>query len=106
MVYVDRDGRVCNQRPWSMSRIFSIFMGIYTGIILFLETMFSPFASSNPSSGGSRRGFWGGGSGGSGGSGGNDGRGPPRNGPRRPIGRIQHYSEINGGGCAGGSCGR
>lgn len=40
-----------------------------------LETMFSPFTSTNPSSGGSRRGWFGGSSGGGGGSGGNDGRG-------------------------------
>ncbi|XP_055304334.1 glycine-rich selenoprotein-like [Sitodiplosis mosellana] len=110
MVYISSDGKVYNNQPWSLSRVFSIFLGIFTAISLFLQSLIDPFTNSNGSTSSTgRRSFWGGSGGGGsggGGGGGHDGRGPPR-GPRRPMGRIMHLSDITvPGGCPGGSCGR
>uniref|UniRef100_A0A0K8TT55 Putative selenoprotein g n=1 Tax=Tabanus bromius TaxID=304241 RepID=A0A0K8TT55_TABBR len=93
MVYVDRDGRVHDQRPWDMSRIVDMFTGFFTFTWFFLQSLIEPLQSigGGQSGGGARRT-------GGGGGGGNDRRPPGP--PNRRIGRITTMSDcsVPGGG--------
>ncbi|XP_067639577.1 glycine-rich selenoprotein-like isoform X4 [Eurosta solidaginis] len=113
MVYIDRDGRVLEQRPWSIERVLEMFTGIWFVIVTFFKTLMAPFMTRDGQSGNSnsRRGGWGSGGGGGGGGGYGPGGGGGRGGggggfnqglrPNRRIGRVVNTSmdcNIPGGG--------
>ncbi|XP_004529518.1 glycine-rich selenoprotein-like [Ceratitis capitata] len=113
MVYIDRDGRVVERRPWSIARVLEIFTSIWFVTVTFFKTLMAPFMNNDNQSGSSntRRGGWGSGGGGGGpyggggggGSGGSGGGGGFNQGlrPNRRIGRVVNTSmdcNIPGGG--------
>ncbi|XP_053947571.1 glycine-rich selenoprotein-like [Anastrepha obliqua] len=111
MVYIDRDGRVLERRPWSIARVLEIFTGVWFVVVTFFRTLMAPFMNNDNNSGssGNRRGGWGSGGGGGGGpGGGGGGRGGGGGGgfneglrPNRRIGRVVNTSmdcNIPGGG--------
>lgn len=117
MVYIDRNGRVLDKRPWNMDRIKGIFIGLWLLLLQFFTTLIAPFRTesrgsddnsrgSSWSAGGGGGGGYGGGGSGGGGSGGGGGNGGF--GPNRRIGRITNSMDVNvpGGGCSGGGCGQ
>uniref|UniRef100_A0A1I8NM99 Glycine-rich selenoprotein n=1 Tax=Stomoxys calcitrans TaxID=35570 RepID=A0A1I8NM99_STOCA len=98
MVYIDRDGRVLEKRPWDMARIMGIFTGIWLVVVQFFQTLIAPFNQENR--GGNRRsggGGWGsgGGYGGGGGGGGSGGGGNGGLRPNRRIGRVTNSMDCN-----------
>ncbi|XP_005186049.1 glycine-rich selenoprotein-like [Musca domestica] len=102
MVYIDRNGRVLEKRPWDMARVMEIFTGLWLIVIQFFRTLIAPFNVENRGSNGNRRGggsSWGSGSGyGGGGGGGGSGGGSGGNGglrPNRRIGRITNSMDCN-----------
>jgi len=100
MVYIDRNGRVLEKRPWDIARVLGIFTGIWFVVVQFFMTLLAPFQGQNNGSSSrsdSRRGGWGPGGGGGGGGNGRPGGG----GPNRRIGRVVNTSmdcNIPGGG--------
>ncbi|XP_036347736.1 glycine-rich selenoprotein-like [Rhagoletis pomonella] len=109
MVYIDRDGRVLERRPWSVARVLEIFISLWFVVVAFFKTLMAPFMNNDNQNGSSnnRRGGWG--SGGGGGPGGGGGRGGGSGGggfnqglrPNRRIGRVVNTSmdcNIPGGG--------
>jgi len=105
MVYIDRNGRVWEKRPWDLARITEIFMGIWFVILQLFHTLIAPFMSNNTGGSNTRRSGWGpgGSGGGGGGGGGSGGRGSGNGGygPNRRIGRVVNTSmdcNIPGGG--------
>ncbi|KAK9497015.1 hypothetical protein O3M35_012809 [Rhynocoris fuscipes] len=110
MVYVDSDGTVYQERPWSVGKVMSILWGITNLIIAFFQTLIPGLMDNNKGSsngfrsGGPSRGGSGGGNGGGGGGG---GRRPPR--PPGP-GNIHGLSSLpkapNPPPACGSCCGR
>ncbi|KAL9880343.1 glycine-rich selenoprotein-like [Glossina fuscipes] len=89
MVYIDRNGRVCESRPWDLSRIIDIFTGLWFVIVHYFQTLVAPFVPRRDSV--RRNTGWG--SGGGGGGGGGGGNGGLR--PNRRIGRITNTMDCN-----------
>ncbi|KAH8413900.1 hypothetical protein KR215_010999 [Drosophila sulfurigaster] len=110
MVYIDRNGRVWEKRPWDWQRIVAIFVGLWYLVIQFFQTLVAPFNGggdgNNRDNRNSRSSGWGGGGGGggggSGGGGGGSGGGLR---PNRRIGRINHQPPMSCSTCPGGGCG-
>uniref|UniRef100_A0A0A1X1U8 Glycine-rich selenoprotein n=1 Tax=Zeugodacus cucurbitae TaxID=28588 RepID=A0A0A1X1U8_ZEUCU len=108
MVYIDRDGRILERRPWSVARVLEIFTGIWFVTVTFFRTLMAPFMNNDNPSNNTRRSGWssggGGGPGGGGGRGGGSGGGGGFNQglrPNRRIGRVVNTSmdcNIPGGG--------
>ncbi|XP_034672291.1 glycine-rich selenoprotein, partial [Drosophila subobscura] len=69
MVYIDRNGRVCEKRPWDWQRIVEIFVGIWFIIKQLFQTFLAPFngGTNNDNRRGGGNGWGGGGGGGGGG---------------------------------------
>ncbi|XP_043264192.1 selenoprotein K [Colletes gigas] len=42
MVYISNDGNVLESAPWSLKRLYNIFIGIIYMIIMFFMTMINP----------------------------------------------------------------
>ncbi|XP_075154505.1 glycine-rich selenoprotein-like [Haematobia irritans] len=95
MVYIDRNGRVLEKRPWDMARIMEIFTGLWLVVVQFFQTLIAPFCQENR--GGNRRGTsgWGSGSGSGGGGGGGGGGGNGGLRPNRRIGRVTNSMDCN-----------
>ncbi|XP_034480886.1 glycine-rich selenoprotein [Drosophila innubila] len=107
MVYIDRNGRIWEKRPWDWQRVVEIFVGLWYIILQFFQTLLAPFNGGNGhnrDNRNSRSSGWGsgGGGGGGGGSGGGGGGGGGGLRPNRRIGRIQQQDPVNGSACSMG----
>ncbi|XP_045465049.1 glycine-rich selenoprotein-like [Harmonia axyridis] len=107
MVYIARDGTVCENPPWGIDRIGQLFSGLINFVVLFFQTLVGLDTSqkSTQKSGGSsfRSGGGGGGGGGGGrpfGPGGGGGSGPKK------FMTLRDVNPPTVGGCPGGACGR
>ncbi|XP_039962077.1 glycine-rich selenoprotein-like [Bactrocera neohumeralis] len=109
MVYIDRDGRVLERRPWSVARVLEICTSIWFVTVTFFRTLMAPFMNNDNPRSNTRPSRWGTGGGGGGpGGGGGGGRGGGNGGgfnqglrPNRRIGRVVNTSmdcNIPGGG--------
>ncbi|XP_065364151.1 glycine-rich selenoprotein-like [Calliphora vicina] len=96
MVYIDRNGRVLEKRPWDLNRIKEIFTALWVVVLHFFTTLFAPFKTEKRAGNNGSGGSWGsGGGGGGGGSGGGSSGGNGGLRPNRRIGRIANSMDCN-----------